>query len=153
MQEVHVESHRDEELFDLLHGISHPIIGIWDGSHHLNEHMQLHGQVSIFGFTALPELFFLTRQEEQIRKTLEHNMKAIFLGTKQENLNKPCSCLSWNLYPELKSWHQCPPAVSWLCCLGVPKAYQQSLPVGPRKITSDMYKNRQDTHLQRENTF
>lgn len=76
-----MNSHRDEELFDLFHGVGHPIIGIWDGSHHLNEHMQLHGQVSVFGFTALPELFFLTRNEKQIsRSALGHNMTAMFLG-------------------------------------------------------------------------
>lgn len=78
MQEVHMNSYRDEELFDLFHGISHPIVGIWDGRHHLNEHMQLHGQVSVFGFTALPELFFLTKQQEQIINALNHNIRAIF---------------------------------------------------------------------------
>lgn len=62
MQDVHLNSHRDEELLDLFHGISHTIIGLWDGRHHLNEDMQLHGQVSIFGFAALPELFFLTKR-------------------------------------------------------------------------------------------
>lgn len=78
MQDIHVNSHRDEELFDLFHGIRHPIIGIWDGSHDLNEHVQLHGQVGIFGFTALPKLFFLTKQDDQIINALDLKMTAMF---------------------------------------------------------------------------
>lgn len=73
-----MSSHRDEELFDLFHGISHAMIGIWNGSHHLNEDMQLHGQVSIFSFAALPELFFLAKQKEQIINALDHNVTVVF---------------------------------------------------------------------------
>lgn len=72
---VHLNSHRDEELLDLVHGTRHTIVGLWDGCHHLNEHMQLHGQVSIFGFAALSKLFFLTMREEQIMSALDHNVR------------------------------------------------------------------------------
>lgn len=60
MQEVLLDTYRDQELLDLLHGMSHAQIGFWYGCHHLDEHMQLHGQVSIFGLATLPQLFLLT---------------------------------------------------------------------------------------------
>ena len=55
-----MDTYRNKELLDLLHGMSHAHIGLWDGCHHLNEHMQLHAQVGIFSLTTLPQLLFLT---------------------------------------------------------------------------------------------
>lgn len=49
-------------------------------------------------------------------------------GMQRVKLYQPYSCPSWNLCLELKSWHQSPPAVSWLCCPGVPEAFQQNSP-------------------------
>lgn len=112
MPGVHWNSHRDEELLDLVHGTRHTVVGLWDGRHHLNEHMQLHGQVSIFGFAALPELFFLTVREEQIMGALDHNVGPFLRSAWRAKLHPPCSCPSWNLYPKPKSWRRCPPAVS-----------------------------------------
>lgn len=56
-----LNTYRDKELLDLLHGMSHTQIGLWYGCHHLDEHMQLHGQVSIFGLTTLSQLFLLMK--------------------------------------------------------------------------------------------
>lgn len=52
-------TYRDEELLDLLHGVSHAQIGLWNGRHHLDEHVELHGQVSVFSLATLPQLLFL----------------------------------------------------------------------------------------------
>lgn len=51
--------YRDQELLHFLHGMCHAQIRFWDGCRHLNEHMQFHGQVSIFSLTTLPQLFLL----------------------------------------------------------------------------------------------
>lgn len=52
-------THRDQELLDLLHSMCHAKICFWDGCCYFNEHMQLHGQVSIFSLTTFPQLFLL----------------------------------------------------------------------------------------------
>lgn len=124
----------DKELLDLLHGMSHTQIGLWYGCHHLDEHMQLHGQVSIFGLTTLSQLFLLMKilnANDNIQNMNHRNNveQLPFNNAARKTLYKPYFCPSWNLYPELKSWPQSPPAVSWLCCPEVPKAYQQSWPV------------------------
>lgn len=54
-----LDTYWDQELLDLLHGVSHAHVGFWDGCRHLNEHMQFHGKMSIFSLTTLPQLFLL----------------------------------------------------------------------------------------------
>lgn len=60
MRGLLLDTYWDKELLDLLHSMGHAQIGFWDGCSHFNEHMQLHGQVGIFSFTTLPQLFLLT---------------------------------------------------------------------------------------------
>lgn len=61
IQEVPLNTYRNEELLDLLHGMSHTQVGLRYGCHHLDEHVQLHGQVSIFGLASLSQLFLLVK--------------------------------------------------------------------------------------------
>lgn len=110
IQEVHLNAYRNKELLDLLHGMSHTQVGLRYGCHHLDEHMQLHGQVSIFGLTALSQLFLLMKILNA-NYNIENTGCGNNVGQKGKHY-KPCSCPSWNLYLELKSWHQSLPAVS-----------------------------------------
>lgn len=52
-------TYRDEELLDFVHGMCHAQVSLWDGCGHLDEHVQLHGQVGIFGLPTLSQLFLL----------------------------------------------------------------------------------------------
>lgn len=51
----------DEELLDFIHGVSHSQVVFRYGCCNLNEHMKLHGEVSIFGLSSLSKLFFLEK--------------------------------------------------------------------------------------------
>lgn len=53
------DTYGDEELLDLVHGVGHSQVGLGNGSHHLDEHVQLHAQVGVFGLTTFPQLFLL----------------------------------------------------------------------------------------------
>lgn len=125
------EPYRNEELLDLVHGVSHPQISFRYRCCHLNEHMQFHGQVSIFGFSTLPQLLLLT---STWKAAVDTNLKTRGFWPpvvqKEPARHTPCSCLSWNLCPVLRSWHQFPPAVFLSCCPRVLTAYPQSWPEG-----------------------
>ena len=53
------ETYWDKELLDFVHGVSHAQVSLWNGSGHLDEDVQLHGQVCVFSLTTLPQLFLL----------------------------------------------------------------------------------------------
>lgn len=53
------DTHRKQELLDLLHGVGHPQVGLRYRGKHLYEDVQLHGQVGVLGLTALPQAFLL----------------------------------------------------------------------------------------------
>lgn len=48
-----------EKLLDLIHGMGHAQIGLWNGGVHFNKYMEFHTKMSIFRLTTLPQLFFL----------------------------------------------------------------------------------------------
>lgn len=52
-------THREEELLDLLHGVCHAQVGLGHGGKHLDEHVQLHGQVRVLGLAAFPQPLLL----------------------------------------------------------------------------------------------
>lgn len=57
------ETHREQELLDLLHGMRHAQVGVGNGRKHLNEHVQLHREVGVFGFSAFPQTLLLRKQQ------------------------------------------------------------------------------------------
>lgn len=57
------KTHREQELLDLLHGVRHAQVGVRDGRKHLDEHVQLHGEVGVFGFPAFPQTLLLRKRQ------------------------------------------------------------------------------------------
>lgn len=53
------QTHRKQELLDLLHGVCHTQVGLGHGGKHLDEYMQLHGQVCVLGLAAFPQPLLL----------------------------------------------------------------------------------------------
>lgn len=64
------KTHREEELLDLLHGVRHAQVGVGNGSKHLDEHVQLHGEVGVFGFSAFPQTLLLRKRQRGRQKLL-----------------------------------------------------------------------------------
>ena len=52
-------THRKQELLDLLHGVGHAQVGLGHGGEHLDEHVQLQGQVGVFGLAGFPQPLLL----------------------------------------------------------------------------------------------
>lgn len=55
-------THREQELLDLLHGMCHAQVGVGHGGKHLDEYVQLHRQVGVFGLAAFPQPLLLEQQ-------------------------------------------------------------------------------------------
>lgn len=70
------KTHREEELLDLLHGVRHAQVGVGDGRKHLDEHVQLHREVGVFGFSAFPQTLLL-------RKRQRHRQELLFRRTRR----------------------------------------------------------------------
>lgn len=54
-----IQTHGKQELLDLLHGMRHAQVGIWHRRKHLDEYVQLHRQVGVFGLAAFPQPLLL----------------------------------------------------------------------------------------------
>lgn len=53
------QTYREQELLDLLHGMSHAQVSIGHRGEDFDEHMQLHRQVGVLWLPSFPQPFFL----------------------------------------------------------------------------------------------
>lgn len=58
-QKQNWQTHRKQELLDLLHGVGHAQVSLGHRRKNLDEHVQLHGEVGILGLTAFPQPLLL----------------------------------------------------------------------------------------------
>lgn len=63
------QTHRKQELLDLLHGVCHAQVGLGHGGKHLDEHVQLHGQVCVLGLAAFPQPFLLKQGHRSVHES------------------------------------------------------------------------------------
>lgn len=71
-------TNRNEELLDLLQGVSHAGVGLRRWGEDLNEDMEVIVEVEVLGFSAFPQLFFLKkdkRVEECVTRRKEKDDK------------------------------------------------------------------------------
>lgn len=78
MRQQSRQTHREQELFDFLHGVCHPQVRIRHWGEHLNEDVQLHGEVGVLGLAPFPQALLLesahTRaSQEKSSETLTGN--------------------------------------------------------------------------------
>lgn len=72
-------TYRKQELLDFLHGVRHAEVGLGHGCEHLDEDVQLHGQVGVLGFAAFPQpLLLKTRARQQERPSAKANTRLIW---------------------------------------------------------------------------
>lgn len=57
------QTHREQELLDLLHGVCHAQVGVGHGRKHLDEYVQLHREVGVFGLAAFPQSLLLEQRQ------------------------------------------------------------------------------------------
>lgn len=57
--EKQIQTHRKQELLDLLHGMRHAQVGVWYRRKNLDEYVQFHRQVGVFGLAAFPQSLLL----------------------------------------------------------------------------------------------
>lgn len=58
-------THGDEEFLDLLHGVGHEGVGLAGGPENLDEDVQIHVEMGVFGISPLAELLLLERSTAQ----------------------------------------------------------------------------------------
>lgn len=57
-------AHGYEELLDLFQGTGHAKVGLRYRCRHLDQHMELHAEVCVLGFTTFAQLLLLQEDEE-----------------------------------------------------------------------------------------
>lgn len=65
------QTHREEELFHFLHGVCHPQVRIRHRGEHLDEDVQLHGQVGVLGLAPFPQALLLESAHTHTRASQE----------------------------------------------------------------------------------
>lgn len=67
---AYFSTYREQELFDLLHGMSHAHVRIRNRSKHLDEHMKLHGQVCVLWLSTFSQAILLKNKNKFSRSNL-----------------------------------------------------------------------------------
>lgn len=61
-------TYREQELFDLFHCVCHAQVGIRHRGKHLDEYVQLHGEMGVLGLAALSQVLLLkTPRQESLQ--------------------------------------------------------------------------------------
>lgn len=74
-------THGDEEFLDLLHGVGHEGVGLAGGPENLDEDVQIHVEMGVFGISPLAELLLLERSTAQGPKIYLKGRKISFFFT------------------------------------------------------------------------